>query len=47
MYAEKLREDLLRDLGWQLIRWTWDDLGRPQWLVSRLERAFVRGTRSA
>src|SRR3954469_13648996 len=26
VYREKLREDLLRDLGWQVVRWTWPDL---------------------
>jgi hypothetical protein len=46
MYREKLREDRLRDLGWQVVRWTWDELGQPQVIVRRLERAFVRGTRA-
>ena len=26
VYREKLREDALRDLGWQMVRWTWSDL---------------------
>ena len=26
VYAEKLREDVLRDLGWQVVRWTYADL---------------------
>jgi hypothetical protein len=43
VYAEKLREDRLRDLGWQVVRWSWDDLYRPRVLVERLERAFSRG----
>jgi hypothetical protein len=45
VYAEKLREDRLRDLGWQMVRWTWDDLARPRTLADRLERAFDRGRR--
>ena len=44
VYAEKLREDRLRDLGWQVVRWTWDDLARPHALGERLRRAFARGT---
>lgn len=43
VYAEKLREDRLRDLGWQVVRWTWSDLARPRDLHDRLERAFARG----
>lgn len=46
VYAEKLREDRLRDLGWQVVRWRWDELGRPEVVVRRLERAFVRGNRA-
>lgn len=46
IHAEKLREDLLRDLGWGVVRWTWIDLGRPEVIVRRLERAFVRGSRA-
>jgi hypothetical protein len=45
VYAEKLREDLLRDLGWQVVRWVWADLADPRALVERLERAFIRGRR--
>ncbi len=45
VWAEKLREDRLRDLGWQVVRWVWDDLARPRALVERLERAFLRGSR--
>jgi hypothetical protein len=26
VYAEKLREDAIRDEGWQVVRWTWLDL---------------------
>ena len=41
-HREKLREDALRYQGWQLARWTWDDLGRPQVIADRLSRAFAR-----
>jgi hypothetical protein len=46
VYAEKLREDELRDLYWQVVRWTWDDLTHPRALAERLERGFARGRRS-
>ena len=39
---EKEREDAIRDLGWKVVRWTWDDLYRPGVLCDRLQRAFVR-----
>jgi hypothetical protein len=46
LYDEKRREDAMRDLGWQMVRWTFEDLWRPQALAERLERGFVRGRRS-
>ena len=46
VYAEKCREDALRDLGWQVVRWSWQDLKDPAALRGRLERAFQRGRRS-
>lgn len=45
VFAEKLREDRLRDLGWEVVRWTWDDLQRPEELIRRIEAAFQRGLR--
>lgn len=45
IFAEKQREDALRDLGWQVVRWLWEDLFHPVQLRERLERAFVRGRR--
>jgi predicted transcriptional regulator of viral defense system/very-short-patch-repair endonuclease len=42
VYQEKLREDALRDLGWQVVRWTWSDLDRPTDIATRLRRAFTR-----
>jgi predicted transcriptional regulator of viral defense system len=41
-HREKLREDALRDHGWQVARWTWDDLWRPNVIADRLARAFSR-----
>jgi hypothetical protein len=43
VFAEKLREDRIRDLGWQVVRWTWADLANRAELVGRLEAAFRRG----
>lgn len=40
---EKLREDRLRDLGWQVVRWIWAELFRPEVIAERLHRAFARG----
>lgn len=42
VFDEKIREDALRDLGWQVVRWTWADLSRPHIIVDRLQRAFAR-----
>lgn len=42
VWREKLREDLIRDLGWEVVRWTWRDLEHPEALLARLERAFRR-----
>lgn len=37
---EKLREARLRELGWVVVRWTWDDLADPLLLRRRIEAAF-------
>ena len=42
---EKLREDALRDLGWQVVRWIWAELFRAAVIADRLDRAFARGRR--
>ncbi len=42
IFAEKVREDELRDNGWQVVRWLWSDLYRPGVLRDRLLRAFKR-----
>jgi hypothetical protein len=44
VYEEKLREDALRDQGWQVVRWTWGDLDRADVIRERLHRAFNRST---
>ncbi|MFC7619918.1 type IV toxin-antitoxin system AbiEi family antitoxin domain-containing protein [Microlunatus sp. GCM10028923] len=43
--AEKLREDALRDLGWEVVRLIWSDLSRPAQLAARVRRAFTRAAR--
>lgn len=45
VHREKLREDAVRDQGWQMARWTWDDFATPIVIGDRLRRAFERGTR--
>lgn len=45
LYAEKLREDALRDAGWQVVRWIWADLEQPGLLRDRVLRAFARASR--
>ena len=46
LFEEKRREDRLRDLGWQVVRWVWADLFAPSALLDRLHRACARGQRS-
>ena len=43
LWEEKVREDRLRALGWQVVRWAWTDLLRPTALIRRLRSAFERG----
>jgi hypothetical protein len=45
VYEEKRREDAVRDLDWQTVRWAAADLEHPEELRARLLRAFRRGTR--
>jgi hypothetical protein len=42
VYEEKLREDALRDLGWQVVRFTWSELYEPGLVAERVRRAFAR-----
>jgi hypothetical protein len=44
IFDEKLREDALRDLGWQIVRWLWRDLYRRGVLRERVQRAFARAS---
>ncbi|TFV83074.1 type IV toxin-antitoxin system AbiEi family antitoxin domain-containing protein [Blastococcus sp. CT_GayMR16] len=44
VFQEKRREDELRDLRWQVVRWTWAELSQPRVLEQRLRRAFDRGS---
>jgi hypothetical protein len=41
LFAEKVREDALRDLGWQIVRWLWADLYRRGVIGDRVLRAFA------
>ncbi|QGF23621.1 type IV toxin-antitoxin system AbiEi family antitoxin domain-containing protein [Raineyella fluvialis] len=43
VYREKLREDRLRGLGLEVVRWTWADLEDPHALATRIRRALDRG----
>ncbi len=45
VFQEKLREDAIRDLGWQFVRITWADLDHPGDAVTRIRRALERGGR--
>lgn len=45
VFAEKLREDALRDLGYQVARWTWGDLEAPAHTADRLRRALERASK--
>ena len=42
---EKRREDALRDQGWEMARWVWDDVWTPNLIRDRITRAFARGDR--
>ncbi|MDI9916192.1 hypothetical protein [Rhodococcus sp. IEGM 1379] len=43
LWEEKLREDRLREAGWQVARWTWADLSTPSLVARRITAAFERG----
>ncbi|MFJ3957408.1 hypothetical protein [Arthrobacter sp. NPDC090010] len=38
---EKLREDRIRAEGYQVVRWIWDDIMRPELLMAKLIRAGI------
>lgn len=41
--AEKRREERLADLGYEVVRWGWEDANNPLQLAHRLRAAFARG----
>jgi predicted transcriptional regulator of viral defense system len=43
LWAEKQREDGIRALGWEFVRFIWLDFQRPAVLVRRFHDAFSRG----
>ncbi|QDP95490.1 hypothetical protein FOE78_05850 [Microlunatus elymi] len=45
VFREKQREDRLRELGYIVVRWVWDDLFHPERLVARIRRALELGAR--
>jgi hypothetical protein len=45
VFEEKRREDAIRDLDWEVARWTWGDLAVPSQIGARVERARTRGAR--
>lgn len=48
LLVEKRREDRLRDAGFEVVRYSWDDaLLHPQVLAARVRRAFDRAARAA
>jgi hypothetical protein len=47
LIAEKVREDRLRDLGYEVVRATWPDLDHPPHLRARLDRAINRSRPSS
>ncbi len=42
VWREKRREDRLRAAGFEVVRWTWEDLYKPAALIARLETALSR-----
>ncbi len=45
VFAEKRREDALRNLGYEVVRWTWDELRLSDAVAVRIRRAFARSAR--
>ncbi|MDQ3717388.1 MAG: hypothetical protein M3381_15460 [Actinomycetota bacterium] len=45
VFAEKRREDAIRDQGWEVVRWIWDDLATPGVIAQRIRRAQERARR--
>lgn len=47
LVAEKVREDRLRDLGYEVVRVTWSDLAQPAEVIMRIRRAIDRSRRTS
>jgi very-short-patch-repair endonuclease len=45
LWQEKLREDTLRELGYEVVRVVWSDLDSPRELAARIRRAVARSRR--
>ena len=45
IFDEKVREDAVRDLGLQVVRWIWRELYRAGVIRDRVLRAFARASR--
>jgi len=45
VFREKQREDRLRELGWEVVRFTWADLDRPEVIERGFRRALERTRR--
>lgn len=48
LFAEKRREDRLREAGFEVVRYTWDEaLKHPELVAARIRQAFARAARRA
>ncbi|USC14288.1 type IV toxin-antitoxin system AbiEi family antitoxin domain-containing protein [Rhodococcus sp. 11-3] len=45
VWREKQREDRLRDAGWTVVRWVWDELATPSVVADRIREAIARAGR--
>lgn len=45
VFDEKVREDRLRDTGWEVVRWVWSELEDFRPVAARVRRAFARAAR--
>jgi hypothetical protein len=45
VFEEKRREDAVRDLDWQVVRWVWAELAEPAVVIDRWNRAIERARR--
>ena len=43
--AERIRQDALHDLGYEMVRWIWSELARPDRLYPRIQAAIDRAAR--